>query len=133
MLITALSQKPHFQMLLIVLNYYINSAFHFAALISIWTCSVLLAVTLKRNAQTRESKFGHVSTNVSQIRNQRVILFFFWPPNISTPKTITNIVSRIFESLLGTQGQYSRTYMVSIVIGVQINLCKYIILYVHKQ
>ena len=118
--------NPQFQIPSIMLTYYTNNVIHFTALIFIWICSIFLAVTLKRNAETRESKFGQASTNVNQLRNQRVIKTVLLNATaylvFSTPKTIINIVSTIFYSLLGTQNQYFRTYMVSIVIGVQINL-----------
>ena len=126
MLFASERKDPLFQKLVVVLTIYINSGVHFTALISIWICSIFLAVTLKRNAQTRESKFGQASTNVSQIRNQRVIKTVLLTAAayiaFSTPKTIINIVTVILEDLIGTQRKYFRIFMISIVLGVQINL-----------
>ena len=125
MLFIGVKQKPLFQMLWLVLTIYITSVVHFAALISVWICSIFLVVTLKRNEETRESKLGQVATNVSQIRNKRVIktvlLVAIAYLVFSTPKVTVNIVSTIFESLLGTQNNYFRTYMISIVVGTQVN------------
>ena len=125
MLITTMSQNPRFQMLLRVLAHYIKSVVHFTTLISIWICSVFLAMTLKRNAQTRESKFGQVATNVSEIWNKRVVKTVLLMATaylvFSTPKTITNIVKEILDTPLGTD-QYISTYMIAIVVSVQINL-----------
>ena len=81
-------------------------------------------MTLKGNAQTRESKFGQVATNVNQIRNKRVIKTVFLMATaylvFSTP-TIIDIVREILDTPLGTD-QYISTYMIAIVVGVQINL-----------
>ena len=119
------SLNPHFQKLMVILTSYITSVVPFTALIIIWICSIFLAVTLKRNGQTRESKFGQVSTNVSQIRNKRIIKTVLLMATaylvFSTPKIISNIASLIVGGL-GIQRKYFRTYMITAVVGVQITL-----------
>ncbi|GFR63984.1 chemosensory receptor B [Elysia marginata] len=122
------SRSPVLFYLLEMLGIYINSVVHFTALIIIWICSAFLAVTLKRNVKERETNFGKESKkfNVSQARNKRVIKTVLMIASayliFSTPKVILNILSDIYDRHFALGEVYARTYMTSIIVGVQLSL-----------
>ena len=109
------------------LKTYISIIVHFTAIITIWICSVFLATALDRNTKSRVTQFRQTSADISHNRNKRAMKTVFLIATsyvvFSTPRLIINIAGNIYPNLVGTGGRYSRAYLVSIMVGVQLSLC----------
>ena len=124
-LTSGLHPDPRLRIVYRVMHMYFSNVVHFIALIVIWITSIFLAIAMKQNIKSRLENFGQNSKNATQDRNERVIKTVLLIATaylvFSTPRVVVNIASTTYQGFQ-LEGPYRRTYLVLIIVGVQLSL-----------
>ena len=85
---------------------YVSNVINFTFLAVVWICTLFLAVTLRRNVKSRESRLGQGKDSASQVKTVRVFKTVLMIAVVylicSTPKIVVNFVDQYSTELFGS-------------------------------